>query len=130
MADIAISPEALQANIASALGEQAQRVDVALGEVTVTVSPDHYHAAMKTLRDAPGCQFEQLLDLCGIDYSTYGDGRWAGPRFAVVSPGLTSNSITATSLKSPISGTLTCTSLMSGLRYSATRRKSASNWAR
>ena len=85
MADIAISPEALQANIASALGEQAQRVDVALGEVTVTVSPDHYHAAMKTLRDAPGCQFEQLLDLCGIDYSTYGDGRWAGPRFAVVS---------------------------------------------
>ena len=41
MADIAISPEALQANIASALGEQAQRVDVALGEVTVTVSPDH-----------------------------------------------------------------------------------------
>ena len=85
MADIAISPEALQANIASALGEQAQRVDVALGEVTVTVSPDHYHAAMKTLRDAPGCQFEQLLDLCGIDYSTYGDGRWEGPRFAVVS---------------------------------------------
>ena len=29
--------------------------------------------------------FEQLIDLCGVDYSDYGDGRWEGLRFCVVS---------------------------------------------
>ena len=84
MADIAISPEALQATVADALGAQVQHVSVARGEVTVTVTAEHYHGVMKTLRDAAGCQFEQLIDLCGVDYSAYGDGRWEGPRFAVV----------------------------------------------
>ena len=85
MADIAIAPEALKNNIAAALGELAQHVDLALDEVTVTVVPANYHQVMQTLRDASGCKFEQLIDLCGVDYSTYGDGRWEGPRFAVVS---------------------------------------------
>ena len=40
---------------------------------------------MALLRDAPVARFEQLVDLCGIDYSTYGDGRWEGQRFAAVS---------------------------------------------
>ncbi len=37
------------------------------------------------LRDAPGCQFEQLIDLCGIDYSEYKDGAYEGLRYCVVS---------------------------------------------
>jgi len=85
MADFAITPEALKDAVAAALGEQAQHIGVELGEVTVTVLAARYHEAMKTLRDAPGCQFEQLIDLCGVDYSTYGDGSWEGPRFAAVS---------------------------------------------
>ncbi|MFT4193892.1 NADH-quinone oxidoreductase subunit C [Ottowia sp.] len=85
MADIAIAPEALKDTIAAALGDMVQHVDVALGEVTATVPAARYHEAMKTLRDAPGCRFEQLIDLCGVDYSAYGDGRWEGARFAVVS---------------------------------------------
>jgi NADH-quinone oxidoreductase subunit C len=85
MADVAIAPEALKMQLAAALGELVQHTDVALGEVTITVPPARYHEAMKALRDAPGCRFEQLIDLCGVDYSTYGDGRWEGPRFAVVS---------------------------------------------
>lgn len=84
MADIAIAPEALKDRIVAALGDSALHVSVALGEVTVTVSPEHYVGAMRTLRDAQGCQFEQLIDLCGVDYSTYGDGRWEGPRYGVV----------------------------------------------
>ena len=84
MAEIAIAPEALKDTLATALGALAQHVSVALGEVTVTVAPAQYHEVMKTLRDAAGCRFEQLIDLCGVDYSTYGDGRWEGPRFAVV----------------------------------------------
>jgi NADH-quinone oxidoreductase subunit C len=85
MAEIAIDPQALANVITAALGEKASNVAVALGEVTVTVSPEHYHAAMKILHTAPDCRFEQLLDLCGVDYSAYGEGRWEGPRFAAVS---------------------------------------------
>jgi len=84
MTDFAIAPQVLQETVAAALGERAERLDVARGEVTVTVAPEHYREAMLTLRDAPGCRFEQLIDLCGVDYSAYGDGRWQGRRFAVV----------------------------------------------
>jgi hypothetical protein len=31
----------------------------------------------------PGCKFEQLIDLCGLDYSEYGEGRWDGARYCV-----------------------------------------------
>ena len=37
------------------------------------------------LQGAPGCQFEQLIDLCGVDYSEYGGGAYSGPRYCVVS---------------------------------------------
>jgi len=83
--EYAISPEALKNNIVAALGEQAQHVAVALGEVTVTVRPEQYLAVMKALRDHEACRFEQLIDLCGVDYATYGEGRWEGPRYAAVS---------------------------------------------
>jgi len=81
----AVDPAALQKTIADTLGALAKRVDLRLGEVTVTVSPDNYLQAAQMLRDAPGCKFEQLLDLCGLDYSDYGNGGWDGPRYAVVS---------------------------------------------
>ncbi|WP_028600803.1 NADH-quinone oxidoreductase subunit C [Ottowia thiooxydans] len=82
--DYAITPQALKDKIVAVLGAQAQDVGIALGEVTVTVRPSEYMAVMKSLRDSEGCQFEQLIDLCGVDYSTYGDGRWEGARYAVV----------------------------------------------
>jgi len=85
MTDIAISPEALQAQIVETLGDIARSVTLALGEVTVIVSADRYLEAARLLRDAPGCRFEQLIDLCGMDYSDYRDGEWAGERFCVVS---------------------------------------------
>ncbi|MES2480442.1 MAG: NADH-quinone oxidoreductase subunit C [Pseudomonadota bacterium] len=79
----AVDPQALQTTIADALGPLAKRVDLRLGEVTVTVSPADYINAARMLRDAPGCQFEQLIDLCGLDYADYGNGTWDGPRYAV-----------------------------------------------
>lgn len=85
MADISIAPEALKDTVAAVLGAKAQHLAVSRGEVTLTVSPADYLDAMQTLRDAPGCRFEQLIDLCGVDCSAYGDGRWEGPRFAAVS---------------------------------------------
>jgi NADH-quinone oxidoreductase subunit C len=77
-------PAAIAATLTDLLGERAQSVTVARGEVTVVVAARDYLAVMQTLRDAPETRFEQLIDLCGMDYSTYGDGVWEGPRFAAV----------------------------------------------
>ena len=79
------SAEQLKDIVATALGDKLQRATVALGELTIVVKAADYVAAALILRDAPGCQFEQLLDLCGIDYSEYGDGRYDGLRFCVAS---------------------------------------------
>ncbi len=81
----AIDPQALKATLEGALGALAKRVDLRLGEVTVTVAAADYLKAAQVLRDAPGCQFEQLIDLAGLDYSEYKNGTWDGPRYGVVS---------------------------------------------
>ncbi len=79
----AMRPEDLRDTLAAALGERASSITIALGEVTVNVPAAHYLSAMQTLRDAPGCRFEQLVDLCGVDYSTYREVGTEGPRFGV-----------------------------------------------
>jgi len=81
----AVDPEALKATLATTLGALAKRIESRLHEVTVTVAAADYLAAARLLRDAPGCKFEQLIDLCGVDYSEWGDGRWEGARFCIVS---------------------------------------------
>lgn len=81
----AVDPAALGEHIASTLGVLASRVDVKLGEITVQVAPADYLEAATLLRDAPGCRFEQLMDLCGVDYSDYREGGWDGQRYCVVS---------------------------------------------
>jgi NADH-quinone oxidoreductase subunit C len=83
MTAFAIRPEDLQDTLAAALGDRVQRLSIALGEVTVDVNAQHYLGVMQTLRDAAGCQFEQLVDLAGVDYSTYRDVGTDGPRFGV-----------------------------------------------
>jgi len=85
MTTFAVHPDVTKAAVQAALGDKVKHIDVALGEVTVLVSAQDYHAAALTLRDAPGCQFEQLIDLCGVDYSEYKDGAYDGLRYAVVS---------------------------------------------
>ena len=85
MTVFAIRPEVLRDSLAAALGDKAREVRVTLDEVTVVVSAAHYLQAMQILRDAPDCRFEQLLDLCGVDYSTYGDREQEGLRYCVVS---------------------------------------------
>ncbi len=81
----AISPEATRDAVQAALGDKVKRISIKLGEVCVEVSAVNYHASALVLRDTPGCQFEQLMDLCGVDYSAYGDGAYEGSRFCVVS---------------------------------------------
>jgi NADH-quinone oxidoreductase subunit C len=55
-----------------------------VGELTVEVKASDYKATALKLRDHPELQFEQLVDLCGVDYQTYGDRPLEGPRFASV----------------------------------------------
>ncbi|HEX4891741.1 MAG TPA: NADH-quinone oxidoreductase subunit C [Hyphomicrobiaceae bacterium] len=95
----------LQERFADALIKVATHV----GEVTIDVKRENYLDVCKALRDEPAFQFEQLMDLCGVDYLDYGMGEWTtddasgsgfergvertredrperqGPRFAVVS---------------------------------------------
>jgi NADH-quinone oxidoreductase subunit C len=76
--------EDLKLSVANTLGALASSVSAALGEVTVVVSAANYLAAAKLLRDTAELRFDTLIDLCGVDYSTYGDGTWQGLRFAAV----------------------------------------------
>ncbi|CAM3490041.1 NADH-quinone oxidoreductase subunit C [Polaromonas hydrogenivorans] len=80
-----VSVSQLGETIALVLGAKAKNVKIALGEITVTVAAADYLAAATLLRDAPGCKFEQLLDLCGLDYSEYKNGQYDGPRYCVSS---------------------------------------------
>ncbi|MEJ5991197.1 NADH-quinone oxidoreductase subunit C [Ramlibacter sp. PS3R-8] len=70
--------------VTAALGDRAKSIDLKLGEITVVVSARNYLEAARVLKEAPGCQFEQLIDLCGVDYSEYRMGEWDGLRYAVV----------------------------------------------
>lgn len=67
------------------LAGKADKVLLALDEVTVECRPEHYLDIMQTLRDHEEMHFELLVDLCGVDYSTYKNEPWPGKRFAVIS---------------------------------------------
>jgi len=84
-AGVSPAPEAVRDAVAAALGDKVKRIDLKHGEVTVVVTAQNYLEAARILKDAPGCRFEQLLDLCGVDYAEYRMGEWDGPRYAVVS---------------------------------------------
>jgi NADH-quinone oxidoreductase subunit C len=81
--------DTLQATLHSVLGDAVKRLDSLKGELTLTVSSADYIRVATTLRDHPELRFEQLQDLCGLDYSTYKDGAPSiyaeGPRYCVVS---------------------------------------------
>ena len=76
----------------AALGGRIVDIAAALGEVTLTIKAVDLIGAMTMLRDRPGLQFEQLIDVCGVDYGSFGKAAWDGepsesgarPRFAIV----------------------------------------------
>lgn len=80
---IAATAEEIAQAVTLALGDKLKKIKIAFGEVTVTVAPADFLAAATLLKSADGCKFEQLLDLCGLDYSEYKDGLYEGQRFCV-----------------------------------------------
>ncbi len=74
----------LLASLQAVLGEKITKQIVALGEVTIECRAEDYLAVCQLLRDATALKFEQLIDLCGVDYQEYGEGSYDGLRYAVV----------------------------------------------
>ncbi len=79
------SLDTLREALTTRLGARVKKLDRAFGELTLTVAAADYLEAALLLRDDAELSFEQLVDLCGVDYSGYRDAPWEGPRFCVVS---------------------------------------------
>jgi NADH-quinone oxidoreductase subunit C len=77
--------DTLQAALQALLGDAIQSLVRERGEITVTVTAERYLGAAVKLRDDPALKFEQLMDLCGVDYSDYKNEPWDGLRYCVVS---------------------------------------------
>ncbi len=75
----------LKERLEKVLGKKVSRLHEALGELTLVVRSEDYLEVATTLRDEPTLGFDQLIDLCGVDYSDYDNATWEGPRFAAVS---------------------------------------------
>ena len=84
-----LSLDNLSKTLNEIFGDKIKALDSALGELTLTVSASDYYGVCQTLSSEPSLAFEQLIDLCAVDYSTYKDGAQSSysnlPRFAVVS---------------------------------------------
>ncbi|MDO9013073.1 MAG: NADH-quinone oxidoreductase subunit C [Gallionella sp.] len=76
--------KSLLEDLGSLLGERLVSVQARLGEITVVVRATEMLSVLTLMRDAEELRFAQMVDLCGMDYSEYGDGAWEGKRFAVV----------------------------------------------
>jgi NADH-quinone oxidoreductase subunit C len=76
--------DALQAALEAALGARIAHFKRERGEISITVKAADSLAVAQQLRDDPTLGFEQLIDLCGVDFSSYKDQPWDGPRYCVV----------------------------------------------
>ena len=79
-----LNTQALADLLQQVLGSSIVRLKQDLGEVTIDIAPADYHVAVMKLRDTAGLKFDQLIDLCGMDYSTYGGKESHPQRFAVI----------------------------------------------
>lgn len=75
--------EILLQNVQTLLGGMLNDAVIAKDELTIVIDANNLESAMRKLRDDASTHFEQCVDLCGIDYSTYHDD-YEGLRFAVV----------------------------------------------
>ena len=76
--------EAISERLATLLDGRDFSVHEHVGELTLVIQRADMLAVMRQLRDDYNLNFEQLIDVCGVDYQSYGDGAWQGKRFASV----------------------------------------------
>jgi NADH-quinone oxidoreductase subunit C len=77
--------DTLQAALESELGDAIQSLKRERGEISITVAAERYLDVARRLHEHPTLKFEQLMDLCGVDYSGYKNMPWDGARYGVVS---------------------------------------------
>jgi NADH-quinone oxidoreductase subunit C len=75
----------LQGALESELGDAVRSLRRERGELTLTVTAESYLQVARRLHESPTLKFEQLVDLCGVDYSGYKNMPWDGARYGVVS---------------------------------------------
>lgn len=84
MTQFSVAPQATRDAVVAALGDKVGSIAIDYDEVTLHVHAGSYHDVAQTLRDHAACKFEQMIDLCGVDYSEYPDASPSGLRFCVV----------------------------------------------
>jgi len=62
--------------LAAEFAEKLETVSVAYDEVTIEVSAEHLVEVATGLRDHDSFRFQQVVDICGVDYSQYGRAEW------------------------------------------------------
>ena len=77
--------DSLQAALEATLGAKIATLVRDRGEIAITVRAADYLTVALQLRDDPALAFEQCIDLCGMDMSSWKDRPWEGPRYVVVS---------------------------------------------
>ncbi len=77
----------LEKHVKKCLGKKSNGFVHAFGELSVEVAPADIKEVCQLLRDDANCCFEQLIDLCGVDYSEvdqFSDTKWDKPRYGVI----------------------------------------------
>jgi NADH-quinone oxidoreductase subunit C len=68
----------LLSSLQATLGAKITKSVIAFEEVTIECAAPDYLAVCQLLRDEPSLKFEQLIDLCAVDYQEYGDNNFDG----------------------------------------------------
>ena len=128
--------DTLETALRAVLGDAIQDLVRDRGEITITVPADRYHASAQVLRDHESLRFEQLMDLCGVDFSDYRNEAWEGARYVVVTHllSITHNwrvrlKVRAPDDELPALASVTPIWATRSRRWSATAARSPSRWA-
>ncbi|MDQ2069131.1 NADH-quinone oxidoreductase subunit C [Natronospira bacteriovora] len=69
--------ESLHEAIVDRFGDKLKRFDSRVDELSYEVAPEDLLEVCQALRDESPFNFEQLMDVCGVDYLAYGKSQWA-----------------------------------------------------
>jgi NADH-quinone oxidoreductase subunit C len=70
--------------VSAVLGDKIKKISTALDEVTIEVAASDWVATCIALRDGATTRFDTMVDLCGVDYSAYGEAGKESQKYAVV----------------------------------------------
>jgi NADH-quinone oxidoreductase subunit C len=84
MTEYSVNLEILRQTLSEILGNKVKKINVQYSEINVVVDAENYHEVALILKNNVDCSFEQMIDLCCVDYSEYKNGEYVGPRYAVI----------------------------------------------